>query len=204
MIILFAVAILILVLICILFRQTSNDSAPLLFIHIPKNAGTTIYEIGLYHKIDWRYLNTTHICGNCSSWHKPPNEKLNRPSFCVVRNPYTRVISEYKYRNSEISVDGLNRFISAKLDQTKNNPYVDDCHWLPQYNYVKYCDHVLHFENLQEEFDNLMKQYNLNISLDRHENKGKETLSVDDISSENKIKIRNYFSLDFEKLGYNN
>ena len=43
--------------------------------------------------------------------------------------------------------------------------------------------HVLKFENLKEEFDNLMKLYGYNFTLDLHENKGiNRVFDVSDLS----------------------
>lgn len=206
-----AVLILWLIALLITFLSVKNVEvdldAPLIFIHIPKTAGTTIDRIGKKHGYQWRYNEKSNLYNcNCNLWHLPPTQKIKEyqiPTFCVIRNPYERIISEYKFRNSKYSVEGLNKYISKCMDWLDKDPYIYDCHWIPQYQYLTYCDHVLHFEHLQEEFDSLMKKYNLPIVLDLHRNQSKPSeVSVKDISSDNIKRINQYYQHDFEQLKY--
>merc|ERR1719171_1875937 len=83
------------------------------FLHIPKNAGKTIQNIGLKHGLRWGthafaaiYHQAYHMLkmpdGNrCPALHVPPdmvpdpNPYKGREVFCVSRNPYSRAVSEY-------------------------------------------------------------------------------------------------------------
>eukprot|EP00747_Dinoflagellata_sp_TGD_P163730 gnl/TRDRNA2_/TRDRNA2_182730_c0_seq1.p1 gnl/TRDRNA2_/TRDRNA2_182730_c0~~gnl/TRDRNA2_/TRDRNA2_182730_c0_seq1.p1 ORF type:complete len:420 (-),score=51.05 gnl/TRDRNA2_/TRDRNA2_182730_c0_seq1:114-1373(-) len=88
--------------------------AKLFFIHIPKNAGTSIEDAGLQHFIRWgtayfswpRLLTMKDGSRNGNWAHIPPAdfEELGLPNpyaethtFCVSRHPYRRVLSAYKY-----------------------------------------------------------------------------------------------------------
>lgn len=181
-------------------NQNLSDDTPLIFVHIPKNAGTTITQIAKDNGINWTY-QTERTC-NCTKYHIPPSEVIKSyrvPIFCVVRNPYTRILSEYNYMKT---TQDLNEYVSEKLDQLIHDPHIDDCHWVPQYEYAKYCDHILRFENLETEFNALMMRYNFTMRLNKHENKGDKKLSISDLSPENITKINNYYHKDFEKFGY--
>lgn len=120
----------------------------LFFIHIPKNAGTSIENFGKKHNLIWgRHFDfNTKKCHNsfcCSKWHIPPKyfeNNLgyeiyfkNKIPFVVVRNPYNRIVSEYLYytlyTNLKTSVDGLNNFIN-ELNNKKG--FDNDCHLFPQ------------------------------------------------------------------------
>ena len=101
--------------------RATNSSAPttlhLQFVHIAKNAGTTIEDVAWkYHGIKWgrraKYATSSAplATGNCPSWHLPP--RLNpgtyrgKTVFCVVRDPRSRLLSEFLWRqhNSRWSV----------------------------------------------------------------------------------------------------
>ena len=64
-------------------------------------------------------------------------------------------------------------------------------------------DHVLHLENIDHEFDALMRRYNLTVSL-LHRNKRNATssLAVHDLSRASIALINAHFAQDFEAFGY--
>lgn len=81
------------------------------FLHIPKNAGTSIEDVAWAHDIRWgRWLmfDMVHVDGGdyCSMHHVPPSllpkdnqtRYLDVENFCVIRHPYGRAVSEYTYR----------------------------------------------------------------------------------------------------------
>jgi len=205
------------------------DDTNLEFIHIPKNAGSTIEDAGFRYGYSWGRYKFTHCeassltqlsteswrmyCENaprlklpCNRWHIPPAayafyEALpykGKETFCVVRHPYAKVISEILYGaimhpTSTAPCVGccdapaLNervKIMSAMLNQTLGQPWEgrlfydgtwsppsgtsshDDCHWIPQTHYTNgpeyvqnglapKCDHVLRFENLEADWDEL-------------------------------------------------
>lgn len=182
--------------------ESVSPNTKLIFIHIPKTGGTTIYDLAKDKGFNWRYI--VGKCKGYSGYHIPPDKKGNVPYFCVVRNPYSRIISEYKFIvKKNKSVEGLNKFIEDKLNKVKEDKNIDDFHWVPQHKYTKYCDYILSFENLQNDFDDLMIKYNINIRMTKHSNKSKGIkLGVEDISSSNIKKINNYYDTDFDRFGY--
>lgn len=134
----------------------------LLFLHIPKNAGTTIEDSGRDVGISWgRMLNqglkVMPDGSKCNMWHVPPaylpagkqfNPYANAEVFCVTRHPYERAVSEYNYL---VGVPwgkqhpimplcqplGLNNFLSATLQEVKGGKkFTNDCHMVPQSDYV--------------------------------------------------------------------
>ena len=110
--------------------------------------------------------------------------------FCVVRNPYDRLISEYYFAGTYLTkteVEALNieknlnswvefnlRDLILKMrrgdisrNRTGNKIYFRNAgHFIPQYDYVfghgrRIIKHVLRFENLTDEFRALMELYDL-------------------------------------------
>src|SRR5438105_2217430 len=163
-----------LILLFVLYIWQRPKPSPLTFIHIPKTGGEEIRRVGRTGGYEW-VLNTVSPYFSCNFTHVPPS-KFIKDSFTVVRNPYDRVVSEYKWRNPENqSVEGMNAYIQHALQQ--RDDYLD-CHWLPQHIYARHAEHVLRFENLQEDFSRLMKKYNLPLVLDGHTNASKDPLHL--------------------------
>ena len=172
------------------------------FIHIGKTAGGSIEELGLAlghlwgKRRPWPQLEghampcqRTNLLGGVyegHSWHHVPRchwarhglrpLESERPSFCVVRHPYSRAISAFAWRHRNLPIDdycsarGLNEYVQQRLTAQRSllpsigrcdlTPQhgVDDCHWLPQWLYLP-CDHTLRYEHLHRELTELMKNF---------------------------------------------
>lgn len=189
--------ILIIIILILALRKPYTINSPLFFIHIPKNAGTTINYLGLKNGYRWTYRSENM---SCSAWHIPPDKNLDRPSFCVVRNPYDRIISQYSYSRSKKE---LNDYIRDKLTKYIKNRHIDDCHFIPQHKYTKYITHVLKYENLEKEFNSLMEEYDINITLNEKKNVTVHKYKIEDISRESLDLINSVYRKDFLKLSYN-
>lgn len=213
-----------------------KENFALRFIHIPKNAGTSIENAALKENIKWGFKewtkeddgnnnifknknpwkninnNKTPIVKRCYPWHVNYADlgdnflEDDDTTFCVVRNPYTKIVSAYKYANGKNSTkEGLNNFVKEKLGNFKENKYWNGCHILPQYKYthegVK-CDNILHFENLDNDFEKLMKDNNYpNIKLPKN-NKSVKKLSEDDLDRESIDLINKVYHKDFKYFNY--
>eukprot|EP01084_Bolivina_argentea_P009800 18288_1 len=132
--------------------ENNKDSKKinLLFLHIPRNAGTSIEEFGLEHKLTWgKYLdgNNEFLCKNdkfnssaqdnicCHAYHLPPIYMYNEwnmkvmDTFCVIfRHPYKRLLSQYKYRL--LKMDYKKEEMQLMVDEYGNNEDVNsDSYW---------------------------------------------------------------------------
>lgn len=207
----------------LLARERNFNLEALEFIHIPKNAGTTIENVGNEKGVKWGRMkpgHRTHLresAPHCTYWHVPPKFfERSAPyyqdpdgAFCVLRDPYARIVSEYKYRNPN-SKDPIrmNRWIEKHLAPryTKNGGL--NCHMLPQHDFVyddlgnKVCRHTLRFDRLTDDFNELTRRYDVDVRLapGRKDNKSNDSLSVDDISEQNKRRIREVYAKDFRLL----
>lgn len=197
-------------------KQIKNKDNNIKFIHITKTAGTTIENLGNENNFKWgrfdiNYLKTYRRTkfAKRSVWHVPlkyfeKNPYENNLLFTIVRNPYTRCISEYYCpwsgnKNKNADVIEFNQWIRDKLT---NNDIVS---FLPYHEYFDFnnkiiINYVLYFENIQNEFNNLFTD----IKLDRHDNKGTSSKRYDIDSLDNKTisMINNKYRKDFEIFGY--
>jgi hypothetical protein len=186
------------------------------FIHITKTGGISIESSALKKGIFWGLFNWIEY-GFAHHYfsEKDPVLRNKYDWFMVVRNPYTRILSEYycnfgKLDNKNInqSVEEMNQYLINRI-KTRNqitffsNPYIYG-HFLEQYKYLTDDNtiHILKFENLNEDFNNLMKQYNLVIELS-HENKGKNKIfTINDFSKELIDLINEVYDKDFLYFNY--
>ena len=227
------------------------------FIHLPKNAGSKIALAARRHTIPWSEFDTNLTCHkkkrcldhgvirwcchpqrnpelHCSLWHMPPSEdsliaeSYSRcKTFCVVRHPFSRFISEFKWhmqywspgKNNQrpggrpdsktiCSHEVFANYTEEVMKQDVMN-FTDDCHRIPQSKYVIsddqqrfYCNHVLHFENLTSEFNALMKVYQLPLRLDENRYNAVNAGCQIELSEELKSWIYEHYRLDFELFGY--
>jgi hypothetical protein len=198
------------------------------FVHIPKCAGSSVEAIGYVKNIYWgkndkelEQLIKKANTNNISFWHVPLSNLNNillrqyierYDLFAIVRNPYNRCISEYfffkknLYNNHNFSKAEMNRFI---IDNLFENNYDHDGHFIQQYKYIydnnsnKIVKHIFKTENLDNDFNKLMKKYNLDLSITNIKiNKSTNLYSINDLSTECIKKINEYYHLDFYLFRY--
>lgn len=248
-------------------RKLTVIKQELEFVHITKTGGTTIERVGCQNGFKWGSMHYSAYFGcnepdvtnwneaerdytNVSPWHTPPKvlEKLVHISenpfkgsklFTIVRNPYTRFVSEYHcpyagYRGDDKMnprvmnawivdkimdlqihkyeyVRQLNRSKQPEEVELDHRPHYK--HFLNQADYVydnegnKIVDHVLHYEHMEEEFNNLMARYDLGFTLptkeemDTYGSDGPK-LTYKDLDMKSIMKINEWAAPDFLALGY--
>jgi len=249
-----------------------TDRRRLEFVHITKTGGSAIEKLGAEHDIMWgacHYMNITEVgCFNpdiayiapnyqsyalTSPWHTPPKiirlvTSVNEPYtgadlFTVVRNPYSRIISEYYcpwtgFRKKGINNrDTMNNWIvntvktleKTLAEYSSQNPrdrpkeqsrghnedpqLLAQKHFVNQAEYVfdngvQVIEHIVHYENIREEFNNLMGIYGLKLKLPNKESHGVNTRGEEsklnhlDLLPETIAVINKYAVDDFKMLGY--
>jgi len=184
---------------------------PLKFIHVAKNAGTSIEQIGKDHGLLWGVHDPEYVedgkTMNILSRHLIPSklspDYLSKYDFFkVVRNPYKRALSQALFMHRSPTVERLNRDIQS-LNPAR---HPDGGITTEQYKYIVPGIHILHFENLEAEFNALMVEYGLPARLTRHLNKSHNEcgLIVSDLDSGSIQFIRTIYVKDFELFGYSN
>merc|ERR1711998_99400 len=192
-----------------------NDK--LLFIHIPKCAGTSVENhLGLIKK------NAGYgIIANKAQQHRTYEEYQkdlkqtmnNLTSFTIVRNPYDRCISEY-YWNTQIGHKrgwSFDKFlitvarIVKNLNYNKPIKFFND-HHMHQYRYVlnndgeNKVDHIFRYKNMNEVIVFLQSYSNKPFPHDNISNK--RIISVDNLTNSQKIRIENIYGADFDFFNY--
>lgn len=127
------------------------------FIHIPKTSGTSVEKIMLAHGYgagryafeSMRGLPPYRTLRNkCSAWHRVP-ESFVPDSFCVLRDPYDRIVSEFRYEHRRRSGSGscscssLYSWMKDKMRRLASDPEASDCHFIPQSVYAEKCQDIL-------------------------------------------------------------
>jgi hypothetical protein len=199
----------------------------LLFYRIPKNASTSISEhlgtLNLIKKHENRFQNQADkklYRGWFDPTHAKPNEvysvfkreMANYFSFCIVRNPWDRAVSIYHFslKNDLGKLYGLKTEMTFQsfcelLLEYKEDPYFIACHnqteWMEGFFPPKV---HLRFENLKEEFGQMLKNYNIShISPDfPHKNATNHKIYTEYYDDKSKKIIANVFEKDIDTLKY--
>lgn len=201
-------------------KKNKNIESFLEFIHIPKNAGTTIENIANDKNIKWGRFKPEHKnkvgTKKCTYWHVPPKHfYLNNyydsdDTFCVIRDPRDRMVSEYSYRHKgqtdKNNKKDMNKWLKHNLNDENVHNGGLNCHFVPQHEYIyndnneRTCNHVLKFDNLTSEFNDLMKKKNMDVRLNekKKDNQSNFNLTINDIDDENMQKIFKLYKKDFE------
>jgi hypothetical protein len=192
------------------------------FIHITKCAGSSIEACGKEQGILWGIYHTEYYTNYKSNWHTifssiNKNIKDKYDWFMVVRNPYSRILSEYyckwggignyncncnsncKYKNVREFNNYLINKINNRLSASNGNHYMEQYKYLdPTVNI-----HIIKFENLNEEFTNLMNLYNIkNITLKKENSGENKQFTISDFSDELINLINTVYDKDFEIFQY--
>lgn len=186
------------------------------FIHIPKAAGSSIER----YFTDLGWVMSFYL--PCTDPNDPADHHLTYsvlrerihdldeiPSFCVVRNPYHRIVSEWRWhrtvmRTTMVSFPDFVRRMSVSLQTSQT--YWDN-HWRPQSDFLDDAiDTVIRLENLDTEFAAFLQKQGLDPSIklprtNRTKHRFRRTLQPK-TTPETIERIRKIYAVDFECLGY--
>ena len=198
-----------------------NHKRKLVFIHIPKNAGTT-YKSVLYSThgdVEWERPFTdekkyTH--SPLKSFYASFPESKDYKVITIIRNPYERALSWYSYYrtptyyNRHPQMRAIHYAQQSFLEFLKwyNRSFKSKWEMLPQvwwYTHKKklHSDYQIRFENLEQDINKVSNELDMNIIKIPHNNKSSESLTVGDVYCDESISIINeWYKKDFEELDY--
>ena len=207
---------------CGVFFHILYSMKPLRFIHIAKTGGQSIAKVAKEQAgLSWGMYDTdygiSYICHRLLSNFENPDIIDKHDWFMVVRNPYERMVSHYNW-HIQISKKtiGINEYLHHKLENGINQyleQKIEDLdveitrfnnHFTAQHLYLEYpCSiRVLRYENLENEFNALMKEYGHSILLNRKVNVSVKTAFLSDLTLETIELINRVYEKDFTTFGY--
>lgn len=188
----------------------------ILFLHIPKAGGTSIEE--------WL---SAHGGKSLYQKHRPPEfpcvpqhfhgaliDSLFAPgffdhSFCVTRNPYSRLLSEYNYRitrprlkNRVLPKPSLDGWLDRALSRYRRDPFVHSNHIRPQHEFM--IDGTRHFrleDGLDALRDWLAGQSGVAIG-EEVPRRNPSVKTATGLTETAATRIHDFYARDFEMFGY--
>lgn len=207
-----------------------SDSKKILFIHIPKNAGTSVErtvfsdfdfidsfsDIDLYGYDETLGVNLHHATLNqLIEFNFVSKRKLESyNTFAIVRNPYTRALSGYVWLMRDLKIeDTFENFLLEKgkfssLSLKSQNKFVLD-HFYSQSKFIMINNRIgvkdiLRFEKIDVDFHVYMQKIGFDYKISSHFKKNKinkfELMKY--LTKKNKEIIREKYKDDFENFDY--
>lgn len=188
------------------------------FIHIPKTGGSSIEVIfDLQHKenlfvpaitntIEGVDFSPQHFPHSLINYFKP--EVKDWFSFTIVRNPYTRIISEYFYIKKNFEASPVINFNENEFLTWLDTSWFmqNRDHKLHQITFIdEPVDMIIKFENFEQDFDKLKKKLHLpnEINLINDNKSVYNKLEIaQSLSKKAKDKIYKIFEQDFKTFDY--
>ena len=209
--------------------QSGSEVTPgqlcLEFVHITKTGGTALESIAAASGLSWgscKWINIstcngvhglTRTLSGGDHWHNPRTEYDCPNLFTVVRDPYTRMISEFycKWAGYKGRLNVTAEILNTWLQQRLLSNRLPGWHFTRQANYIfgeggrQRVKHVLHYENLEEEFNTLMKHYNMSLRYAKQKINASlmdRKLTISDFTEKTLTIINHVYAKDFAALGY--
>jgi hypothetical protein len=173
------------------------DQHKVIFIHIPKNAGTSIEEY--FGNESFRIQPDKH-----ADIHeiktKFKNSYNNYRKFTIIRNPYDKMVSWYFYLKKNLGSYDIIEFNEWIKDPFKFWHANDPISFLkPQCDWIDNTVEIIKFENLNKELNNF---FNKDIQLPIT-NKSNHKYYADYYNEDSANIIYNRYIKDFKQFNYN-
>lgn len=167
----------------------------LVFIHINKNAGTSISRsLGINFKI---HLTIKDLINN---YDVDQNSYKELFVITCVRNPWDRALSQYFYRvktnqcNMKTNPISFKDWVKCVYGKNKDDYYINtpkmfltQVEWLEDFNGKIHVDKIMRYENLENDFNEVSKILNIKKTLPRY-------------NTTIKKKYREYYDLETRKI----
>lgn len=225
------IALIIQSLLCSISIWSRTKGPNLVFVHVPKTAGTSIInelksKIGLQllkktsHFLNFKnkgsvtfghvsYLDLLRLGVINNSFHKSAYK------FCIVRNPYHRIVSLFNYFkdtkiiNQNINFENFLDNVYLKrppigiynhLGISQSNPQVN---WIIDSNGKFLVDDIFKIEEIEILTNTFKKKFKINLNIKKY-NQSNKHITFKEIQKKRSIieKIETIYGRDFDLLGY--
>jgi hypothetical protein len=187
------------------------------FIHVPKAAGSSVeqlfknegWEMSFYkNSLDGNNVSPQHMTYQALSKHVPDIDELI--SFAIVREPFQRLVSEWRYQTELIESSKLefNDFVRHLDCSLAENKYYWDNHWRPQTDFIdESIDQVIKIDSMNESLLPFLRENEIMVDpVIPHTNKRKKKNTIHNqvstVSDESKERILRVYGRDYAELGY--
>ena len=189
------------------------------FVHIPKTAGQSLYEnLGGWSRVYPRGFKKSlrkykqHF--TMSEYLEHGYLKIEKLGlyfkFSIVRNPYERILSEFKYAQqiyTKFNNSSFNRFVKRDWGNSRRHSTIKQ-HIRPQYEFLYndngkcLVDFIGRFENLQQDFNIICDNIGIPHQLLPHQNKSKHKHYTEYYDDETRQIVAEKYAKDIEYFGY--
>ena len=173
------------------------DSHKVIFIHIPKNAGTSIET---YFANDSFRIQPTKHADIHEIKRKFKNSYNNYKKFTIIRNPYDKMVSWYFYLKRNLGENYNVIEFNEWIKDTSKFWHVNDpvSYLKPQFEWIDNTVEIIKFENINEELNNFFgEKINLPITNKSNRNHYLEYYNENSLDI-----IYNRYKKDFKKYNY--
>ena len=184
------------------------------FIHIPKNAGVAISN-WLIGNVHGSYLLSKQHGGKhakqdrIEKYCKSDQNQIDMGyTFCVVRNPWERVVSAYHYYVKQYkTTNGRLGFCDEEVswDDFIHREWKDGtwgCVNSPQVTYFKKVDYIIRYENLVKDFITVQNRFNFHKPLYRFNKSEHRDYRFYFADPKLVDEVAKHYHKDIERFGY--
>ena len=190
---------------------------PFIFIHINKTGGTSISRALKIRRNPTTPINITKNHRTAMQTKEVVGKEVwdKAYKFTVVRNPWSKVVSEYNYRvaknQNELSVkkipfnDWVVRTYLEKDPFYHENPiwFMPQVDWLIEEDQKIHMDYIARIENLKKDFKNICRDLRLRVRLPKKNvSRGEKKHYSLYYNADTAMIIKNHFARDVEYFGY--
>lgn len=196
-----------------LIRKAEENTSSWVFVHVPKTAGTTIWDaLGPSYTDSGRYDEVQFACMK----HNPPKHHV-RNSFAIVREPCERLVSEFAWAKNQAWFDiyykdygvvktfpptceMFNGWVRSVLQRYTAQSDVEDCHLIPQWCYLSKVERILPLDDrLQTNFRALAPEFRTAVlkRLNSDDSARRSNVTCACLDADNMLAIQRHFREDF-------